>query len=42
MPPAPDLALVRRYAVTHSGRITWWRRRLRTARAMDGDPGPLN
>jgi O-succinylbenzoate synthase len=42
MPPAPDLALVRLYAVTDSGRIAWWRGRLHTARATDGDPGPLN
>jgi len=32
MPPAPDAELVRRYAVTDSNRIAWWRGRLDAAR----------
>jgi O-succinylbenzoate synthase len=32
MPPAPDAELVRRYAVTDSDRIAWWRGRLDAAR----------
>jgi O-succinylbenzoate synthase len=32
MPPAPDPELVRRYAVTDSARIDWWRGRLGAAR----------
>jgi o-succinylbenzoate synthase len=32
MPPAPDPQLVTQYALADSGRIAWWRDRLRTAR----------
>jgi O-succinylbenzoate synthase len=31
MPPAPDPALVDRYAITDPARVQWWRRLLRTA-----------
>lgn len=33
MSPAPDPALVERYAVNDQGRVAWWRERLHTARA---------
>lgn len=36
MPPAPDRALLARYALTDPGRVAWWRERLHTARVRYG------